>query len=86
MTRPSKILVVGSNSFSGASFAAYALEQGAEGCTFSGAGPAIFAVVDRALAGAVAQAMAQAWRGAGIPSQVRICRLEGQGARILEGG
>ena len=30
MTRPSKILVVGSNSFSGASFAAYALEQGAE--------------------------------------------------------
>ena len=65
---------------------AAALEQGAEGCTFSGAGPAIFAVVDRALAGAVAQAMAQAWRGAGIPSQVRICRLEGQGARILEGG
>jgi len=27
--------------------------------------------------------MAAAWDGAGVPCRVRICRLEGQGARIL---
>jgi homoserine kinase len=62
---------------------AAAMAQGAEGCTLSGAGPAIFAVVDRGRAEAVAAAMAQAWAQAGIPCQVRICRLEGQGARLL---
>jgi len=63
---------------------AAALAQGAEGCTYSGAGPAIFAVVDRDRAAAVAGAMAEAWTRAGIRSRVRICRLEARGARILE--
>ncbi|MDR3670637.1 MAG: homoserine kinase [Holophaga sp.] len=62
---------------------AAAMAQGAEGCTLSGAGPAIFAVVDQGRAEAVAGAMAEAWNGAEIPCQVRICRLEGQGARVL---
>ena len=63
---------------------AAALGEGAEGCTLSGAGPAIFAVVDRDWADAAAGAMALAWQQAGVRCQVRICRLEGQGARILE--
>jgi len=63
---------------------AAALGEGAEGCTLSGAGPAIFAVVDRDWADAAAGAMALAWQKAGVRCQVRICRLEGQGARILE--
>ena len=60
-----------------------ALGQGAVGCTLSGAGPAIFAVAQRDRAAAVGEAMAAAWHGAGVPCRVRICRLEGQGARIL---
>lgn len=62
---------------------AAAMGQGAEGCTLSGAGPAIFAVADRGRVEAVAEAMARAWDQAGVRSQVRICRLEEQGARIL---
>jgi homoserine kinase len=62
---------------------AAALDQGAVGCTLSGAGPAIFAVAQRDRAATVGEAMAAAWDGAGVPCRVRICRLEGQGARIL---
>jgi homoserine kinase len=62
---------------------AAAMGQGAEGCTLSGAGPAIFAVADRGRAEAVAEAMTRAWDQAGVRCQVRICRLEEQGARIL---
>jgi homoserine kinase len=63
---------------------AAALGQGAEGCTLSGAGPAIFAVAGRDRAGAVAQAMAEAWAAAGVACQARLCRVDGEGARILE--
>ncbi len=63
---------------------AAALDQGAEGCSFSGAGPAIFAVADRDRAEPIGRAMEEAWARAGVRSRVRICRLEGQGARILE--
>ena len=63
---------------------AAALGQGAEGCTLSGAGPAIFAVAERGRAEAVGTAMAEAWERAGMHCQVRTCRLEGQGARVLE--
>jgi homoserine kinase len=63
---------------------AAALAQGALGCTLSGAGPAIFAVAGRDRAETVAEAMARAWMAAGVRCQVRLCRLEGQGARILE--
>jgi homoserine kinase len=63
---------------------AAALEQGAEGCSLSGAGPAIFAVATRDRAEAVAEAMVQAWARAGVRSQARVCRVDPQGARILE--
>ena len=63
---------------------AAALEQGAEGCSLSGAGPAIFAVAARDRAAAVAEAMVQAWTRAGVRSQARVCRVDPQGARILE--
>jgi homoserine kinase len=62
---------------------AAALEQGAEGCTYSGAGPALFAVAGRDRAPAVARAMAEAWGRAGVACRVRLCRLEERGARIL---
>jgi homoserine kinase len=65
---------------------ATALEQGAEGCSLSGAGPAIVAVAARELAAPVGAAMAAAWRRGGVACQVRVCRLEGQGARILGKG
>lgn len=62
---------------------AAALEQGAEACTYSGAGPALFAVVDRDRAPAVARAMAEAWGRCGVACRVRLCRLEERGARLL---
>ena len=62
---------------------AAALDQGAEGCTYSGAGPAMFAVVARDRAPTVVRAMAEAWGRSGMPCRVRLCRLEERGARIL---
>ena len=64
---------------------AAALGQGAEGCSLSGAGPAIVAVADRDRAAAVGAAMGAAWEREGIPCRVRVCRLEARGARIMEG-
>jgi len=63
---------------------AAALGQGAEGCSLSGAGPAIVAVAARDHGETVGRAMAEAWTRAGVACRVRVCRLEGQGARILE--
>ena len=63
---------------------AAALAQGALGCTLSGAGPALFAVTERARAEAVARAMASAWAAAGVRCRARLCRVETLGARILE--
>jgi homoserine kinase len=60
-----------------------AMGEGAEGCTLSGAGPAIFAVADRGRAEAVAGAMAEAWERAGVRCRARVCRLEERGARVL---
>jgi homoserine kinase len=62
---------------------AAAMEQGAEGCTYSGAGPALFAVVDRDRAPAVGRAMAEAWGACGVACRVRLCRLEERGAHLL---
>jgi homoserine kinase len=62
---------------------AAALGQGAEGCTLSGAGPAIFAVAERDRADAVAGAMVEAWGRAGVACTVRPCRVDDQGARII---
>ena len=63
---------------------AAAMGQGALGCTLSGAGPAVFAVAGRDRVAQVAAAMGAAWEEAGVRCQVRMCRVEGQGARILE--
>lgn len=60
---------------------AAALAAGAEGCTFSGAGPAIFAVAALELASAVSSAMVEAWGEAGIASTFRCCELDSRGAR-----
>lgn len=62
---------------------AAAMAAGAEGCTFSGAGPAIFAVAMPEVAPAVGFAMVQAWAEAGVESIFRCCELDTEGARIL---
>jgi homoserine kinase len=60
-----------------------ALAAGAEGCSLSGAGPAIFAVAGADRAEAVARAMGKAWEGAGVACRVRLCRIATEGARIV---
>jgi homoserine kinase len=63
------------------------LAAGAWGCSLSGAGPAIFAVVPAAAAPAAGEAMRQAWAAAGVVvSQVEVCVLDPQGARLLADG
>jgi homoserine kinase len=61
-----------------------ALAAGALGCSFSGAGPAIFAVAESAGAEAVARAGAAAWKRAGVGCQWRLCEVDRQGARPAE--
>ncbi|MDQ1348197.1 MAG: bifunctional aspartokinase / homoserine dehydrogenase 1 [Acidobacteriota bacterium] len=58
-----------------------ALAAGALGCTLSGAGPAVFAVVELAAAEAIAAAGLDAWRAAGVAVEARLCRLDLRGAR-----
>lgn len=60
---------------------AAALAAGAEACTFSGAGPAIFAVAEAELATRVGAAMVRAWAEQGIEAVARVCELDLQGAR-----
>lgn len=63
---------------------AAALRLGALGCTLSGSGPAIFAVAESPEhGGAVADALQEALREAGLASEARFCGLDHQGARIL---
>jgi homoserine kinase len=63
---------------------AAAMEAGAWGCTLSGSGPAIFAVAESPEhGGEVAGALRGGLRGAGLGSNVRLCRLDLQGARVL---
>ncbi|MFL6202863.1 MAG: homoserine kinase [Thermoanaerobaculia bacterium] len=57
-----------------------ALEAGALGCSLSGSGPAVFAVCEEEDAPAVAAALANGFR---VKTEVRICVLDLQGARIL---
>jgi homoserine kinase len=63
-----------------------ALAAGAWGCSFSGAGPAIFAVATVAAAPAVGTAMRRAWAAAGVASSWRICTLDARGARVVAAG
>jgi len=61
-----------------------ALEAGAEGCSLSGAGPAVFALAARGRAAVVGEAMVRAWSRAGVKSRVRVCELDRRGARVME--
>lgn len=61
-----------------------ALAAGALGASLSGAGPAVFAVAEGEDAEAVAAALAGGFHSAGVESTVRICRIDSQGACILE--
>lgn len=63
---------------------AAALAAGALGCSLSGAGPAVFAVVRREHAERVAAAGEQAWRTAGVEAEARICHLDQRGARRVD--
>jgi homoserine kinase len=60
-----------------------ALEAGALGCSISGAGPTVFALVDDAERGrTVADAMVAAYRLAGIAASGRIATVDTLGARV----
>lgn len=61
-----------------------AQEAGALGTSLSGAGPAVFAVAAQRDAADVAAALTGGFRSEGIEASVLICRLDSQGARILE--
>ena len=61
-----------------------AFTAGALGCSLSGAGPAVFAVVERERAETTAEAGVAAWRAAGVPAEARICRIDPVGAREID--
>jgi homoserine kinase len=60
------------------------LAAGAWGCSLSGAGPAVFAVVEAGVAPAVGEALRQAWAGAGVACETKVCVLDRRGARELK--
>jgi homoserine kinase len=63
---------------------AAALASGALGCTLSGSGPAMFAVAPSVeQAREIANILQSALLDAGLTSEVRLCGLDHQGARIL---
>jgi homoserine kinase len=62
------------------------LAAGAWGCSFSGAGPAVFAVAEAGAAPAIGQAMRQAWEQVGVAAEVKLCVLDRQGARLVDHG
>lgn len=58
-----------------------ALRAKAFGVTFSGAGPSVVAVAPRGGEGRVAQAIRRGFAGAGLASDVLVCRIDARGAR-----
>ena len=60
-----------------------AFAAGAWGCSLSGAGPAVFAVADAAHIHAVAASLVAGFAAAGVPSTVKVCGIDTQGARLL---
>lgn len=62
---------------------AAALQAGAWACTLSGAGPAIFAVAEPGDATSIGESMLAAWRKAGVTATLRLCALDGLGARLV---
>jgi homoserine kinase len=64
---------------------AAALAAGALGCSISGSGPAVFALVRGTETGQdVARAMAKAYDDRGIENEVRVAQIDRAGARILD--
>lgn len=62
---------------------AAALAHGALGCSISGAGPTVFALVDDATTGErVAEAMMDAYREAGVHASGRVAEIDLIGARV----
>jgi homoserine kinase len=61
-----------------------AMNAGALGSSISGAGPTAFALVRGPELGTkVAEAMAAAYTGAGLRSEVRVAHIDGEGARLV---
>jgi homoserine kinase len=64
-----------------------ALEAGALGSSISGAGPSAFALVRGAASGhKVGEAMAAAYAACGQQTEVRVTRVDREGARLIEPG
>lgn len=61
---------------------AAALEHGALGCSLSGSGPSIFAWVNQEMADTVAQAMADAFKTAGLDARRYRASITGKGVQI----
>jgi len=61
-----------------------ALDAGALGCSLSGSGPSLFAVVDsEAVADSAAKAITEAFRQAGLDCRFWLCGVDPEGARVL---
>jgi homoserine kinase len=66
---------------------AAALEAGALGCSISGSGPSVFALVrGREVGLAVGQAMARAYESSGLSSDTRVAQVDTEGARLIDDG
>jgi len=64
-----------------------AMELGALGCSLSGSGPSVFAVIeDEGQAAAILEAIRAAFTQAGLGSQGWICALDPEGARVISSG
>jgi homoserine kinase len=64
-----------------------ALKAGALGCSISGSGPSVFALVrGRDTGHTVGQAMESSYASSGLSSETRIVRVDTEGARILDDG
>lgn len=60
-----------------------ALDNGALGCSISGAGPTMFAWAEDATAAAIRDAMVAAFEANGLPCDAWIAPIEGEGARVV---
>ena len=58
-----------------------ALEAGAWGCVISGAGPTLLALAPPQRAGAISEAMVEAWTAEGVSSRGEVLDLQTAGSR-----
>lgn len=59
-----------------------ALESGALGCSLSGSGPSVFALVDQSMASTVAEAMETVCRASGVDCESWISSMDAPGAQL----